>query len=198
MTHQKCENCDADNASLSRYGMHICKLCSDLIEQQQAENEIARRAEIQSTAEDKPWGISVVCKLYLKKMRNHTPLLSPGKMLDYFNTQEVPMISDMTEQEMMVMKDYHLTVYTYLLGLIADRKRTTYREVQLITKQTKVEKTREKATRQVEKQQKHASKDRTLTKEERGRAKIIEGMMGAMGISYEEAAKMVEVSLKGK
>lgn len=194
---RKCEHCESENSRHTRFGVWLCETCRagmETIERERIEEE---KNKVNRLVENKPdWQPSLALILYLGQIRKAATIpISSEKITDFHNTNIVPLVHLLTDSELERMVAVLKDEYFYVQATLSMRSTDRFREAEVIKRQQKVEKTREKATKEIAKQKKYASKDKTLSKEERAKARIIEGLM-AIGLSESDAIATVLTTLK--
>lgn len=187
----KCEHCETEGAKPSRFGSLLCSDCIQGLESLETERRKEEREQIKRLVEGKGFEPSLAFVMYANRLKRLIAFggLNEDKVLDCLNKDLIPLIHLMPDEE--VGRTFAVTkeLYFYLQSALGMRKVDRFREAEVIKRKTKVDKTRAKATEEIARQKKHASKDRTLSKEERAKAKVVEGLAMALGCSLEEAEK---------
>jgi hypothetical protein len=142
-----------------------------------------------------PWQPSLAYVLLLNKIRQggHAAI-SAEKLPDFNNTNVLPLLHLLTDEELQRMFLTTKEIYFHVKSALEMRPVERAREAEVIKRQTKRETSIKKETAKIEKQKKHASKDKTLSPEERNRAKVIEGLTHA-GLSEAQAIAQYDLMM---
>ena len=190
---RKCEHCDNVPAEHTRFGVFLCESCQTGMEELEELRRKEERERINAIALGKfsSFQPSIAYILYLQKIKESgSAILSPEKVPDFVNANILPLLHLMSDEEIGRMLPIIKEQYFALQSAVTLRSTDRFREAEVIKKQTKVDRVRTKSSETIAKQTKQFSKDKTLSKEDRGRFKAIEGLI-AMGISEEDAKRMV-------
>lgn len=196
---KKCERCDERSAKLMYLGAWLCQECLEECKEAEHERELQEVEELRKTVEGvwtkKP---SIISDLYINAVRKGLKLsliTNEDKCEDFSDTNIRPLLHRMGDTELERFAKIQNEWYFALKTELSMRKTTREQEAEVIKRSRKVEKTRETATKQIEKQKKFASKDKTLSKEERLRAKLIESLV-SLGMSEADAIKKADEATK--
>jgi predicted RNA-binding Zn-ribbon protein involved in translation (DUF1610 family) len=195
VTTRLCDSCGAKQGSHTRFGVFLCPACLESLEETERQRQEDERAKVQEVAKSSPLPAqpSLALMLYFKQIKLGSILpISPEKIPDYCNTNLNPLMHLLSDEELTSLVPIMKEVYFAVHAALGMRKVDRFREAEIIKKSQKQGKTRSKAESEITRQKKHASKDKTLSKEERAKAKIIEGLV-AMGISEADAKRMAEI-----
>lgn len=195
MSYQKiCESCEKSPGFSTRFGAFLCEPCAAEMEELETLRRIEEKDKIIAIAQGKfsNFQPSIAYILYLQKIKESgSAILSPERVPDFVNSNILPLLHLMSDEEIGRMLPIIKEQYFALQSAVTLRSTDRFREAEVIKKQTKVDKVRTKSSETIAKQTKQFSKDKTLSKEDRGRFKAIEGLI-AMGISEEDAKRMVQ------
>jgi len=193
--NKPCEHCEERPAKTFQLGFWLCSEClAELkVAEQHREDEEAEalRKEVEGTWTKKP---SIVSDLYshaVKKGLKIALITAADKVEDYSDTNIMPLVHRLSDDEVNSLFALIERQYFALKSALDIRRSTRKQEAEVIRRSRKVEKSREKAETQIAKQKKFASKDKTLSKEERLKAKLVESLM-ALGMSEEQAKAQAE------
>lgn len=193
---KKCEHCEENIGKPTRFGVFLCDDCTKGMEELEHIRKKEESEEIERMLQGKYFEPTIAYVTWFKQFgKLASGVISNEKVPDFTDTGLKPLIALMPDEEaerlLSIVKDlyFHLNAAVGPKGM---RKVERYREAEVIKKQQKSEKSVAKAEKEIAKQKKHASKDKTLSKEERAKATIIEGLM-RMGLSEADAKRMAEV-----
>lgn len=196
----ECENCQSSGAKHSRFAnLMLCSKCEAEMESLEQERIKERRDEVKKLIEGNKVQPSLAFMLAFQKL-NHlkSSIVSDSKIPDYVNANLLPLVHLMSTDDIERLLPIIKTFYFALNAAVEMRHVDNTREAFAIKAHQKREKTRAKAEVEIAKQKKHASKDRTLSKEERARAKVLEGLTAAFGGDEKAAMQAMENALRGK
>lgn len=192
---KKCEHCEDRTAKELYLGSWLCTECKAECKEAEAarEDEEAEelRKKIEGTWTRKP---SIISDLYINAVRKGLKLsliTSQEKCEDFSDTNIRPLLHRMSDSELEGFAKLQNEWYFALKTELSMRKTTREQEAETIKRSRKAEKTTAKSTKEIEKQKKFASKDKTLSKEDRLKARLIESLI-ALGMSEEKAREQAE------
>jgi hypothetical protein len=167
----------------------------DAEEARRLEEKEKTEAQLSATLTYQP---SLPYILLLNKVRQTGSNVISAEKLPDFHNSIMPIANLLPDEDaermMLTMKE----LYFHLKSMLETRKNKRNDEAAIISRQTKREKSIEKSKTEITKQKKNASKDRTLSPFERGKAQFVENMTRVLGCSEAEAVVMFEASMKSK
>lgn len=194
MQKAKCRYCEENEGQNTRFGL-LCPACLSGVEAEEELERLKAKAQAEAIATDKwhSWEPSIAYVLLAKELLHATSnVVSPDKLPDIHNRLS-PLVHTMPIEDVNRMFLSIKEAYFMLQSELHNRPVQAFREAEVIKRQTKGAKTTERATKEIAKQKKHASHDRTLSKEDRGFATLREGLERA-GIPEAEIARIVAES----
>jgi hypothetical protein len=191
---RKCEHCEEQVASRYYLGFWLCDDCNASLIAVERERQIEEAEKLRVLVEGRVVVPSIVSDLYINAVKRRLQLIfitNPDKCADYEDSHIAPLVHRMSDDELSAFAKAREKEYFLLKNALEIRRHSREEEAALVKRSTKRERTREKATREIEKQKKHAPRDKTLAVEERKRAAMIESLVKC-GMSEKDAIATYE------